>query len=64
MLTSAEVRRKWVLSVEDRGGDPPVASGGADADQGDRTGAGCSKNTVKKALAAERLPAYRRRPRS
>jgi transposase len=63
MLTSAEVRGKWVLSVEDwaeirrlhRAERMPVKVIARVL--------GCSKNTVKKALAAERPPAYRRQPR-
>jgi transposase len=60
MLTSVEVREKWVLSVEDwaeirrlhRAERMPVKVIARVL--------GCSKNTVKKALAAERPPAYRR----
>jgi transposase len=60
MLTSVEVRGKWVLSVEDwaeirrlhRAERMPVKVIARVL--------GCSKNTVKKALAAERPPAYRR----
>jgi transposase len=63
MLTSAEVRRKWVLSVEDwaeirrlhRAERMPIKMIARVV--------GCSKNTVKNALAAESPPAYRRRPR-
>jgi transposase len=60
MLTSVEVRGKWVLSVEDwaeirrlhRAERMPVKVIARVL--------GCSKNTVKKALAAEGPPAYRR----
>jgi len=63
MLTSVEVRGKWVLSVEDwaeirrlyRAERMPVKVIARVL--------GCSKNTVKKALAADQPPAYRRRPR-
>jgi hypothetical protein len=59
MLTSAEVRGKWVLSVEDwaeirrlyRAERMPIKVMARVV--------GCSKNTVRKALAAERPPAYR-----
>jgi transposase len=62
MLTSVEVRGKWVLSVEDWA----RRSVGCIERTPVRVIArvlGCSKNTVKKALAAERPPAYRRQPR-
>jgi transposase len=60
MLTSAEVRGKWVLSVEDwaeirrlhRAERMPIKIIARVL--------GCSKNTVKKAIAAERPPTYRR----
>ena len=63
MLTSAEVRRKWVLSVEDwaeirrlyRAERMPVKVIARVV--------GCSKNTVKSALAADQPPRYRRQPR-
>ena len=63
MLTSAEVRGKWVLSVEDwaeirrlhRAERMPVKVIARVL--------GCSKNTVKKALAADQPPGYRRRSR-
>jgi transposase len=63
MLTSVEVRGKWVLSVEDwaeirrlhRAERMPVKVIARVL--------GCSKNTVRKALAADQPPAYRRRPR-
>jgi transposase len=63
MLTSAEVRGKWVLSVEDwaeirrlyRSERMPV---GVIARV-----VGCSKNTVKRAIAADGPPTYRRGPR-
>jgi transposase len=64
MLTSAEVRRKWVLSVEDwaeirrlyRAERMPIKVVARVV--------GCSKNTVKSALAADQPPRYRRQPRS
>jgi transposase len=60
---SLRFRGKWVLSVEDwaeirrlhRAKRVPVKVIARVL--------GCSKNTVKKALAAERPPAYRRQPR-
>jgi transposase len=63
MLTSAEVRRKWVLSVEDwaeirrlyRAERMPIKVVARVV--------GCSKNTVKSALAADQPPRYRRQPR-
>jgi len=63
MLTSAEVRGKWVLSVEDwaeirrlhRAERMPVKVIARVL--------GCSKNTVKRALAADQPPAYRRQQR-
>jgi len=63
MLTSAEVRGKWVLSVEDwaeirrlhRAERMPIKMIARVV--------GCSKNTVRKALAADQPPAYRRQPR-
>ncbi len=63
MLTSAEVRGKWVLSVEDwaeirrlhRAERMPIKIIARVV--------GCSKNTVKKALDAEAPPTYRRGPR-
>jgi transposase len=63
MLTSVEVRRKWVLSVEDwaeirrlyRAEWMPVKVIARVV--------GCSKNTVKSALAADQPPRYRRQPR-
>ena len=63
MLTSAEVRGKWVLSVEDwaeirrlyRAERMPVKVIARVL--------GCSKNTVRKALAANQPPGYRRRSR-
>ena len=44
------------------GGDPSVAPGGADADQGDRAGDGGSKNTVRAALRSDGPPKYRADP--
>jgi transposase len=63
MLTSVEVRGKWVLSVEDwaeirrlhRAERMPVKVIARVL--------GCSKNTVKKALAADQPPTYRRQRR-
>src|SRR4249919_706447 len=63
MLTSAEVRGKWVLSVEDwaeirrlhRAERMPVKVIARVL--------GCSRNTVRNALAADQPPAYRRRSR-
>jgi transposase len=63
MLTSAEVRGKWVLSVEDwaeirrlyRSERMPVKIIARVV--------GCSKNTVKRAIAADGPPTYRRGPR-
>jgi transposase len=63
MLTSTEVRGKWVLSVEDwaeirrlhRAERMPVKVIARVL--------GCSKNTVRKALAADQPPGYRRRSR-
>jgi transposase len=63
MLTSAEVRGKWVLSVEDwaeirrlyRSERMPVKVIARVV--------GCSKNTVKRAIAADGPPTYRRGPR-
>ncbi len=45
------------------GGDLSVASGGADAGEGDRASGGVFEEHVKKALAAEEPPAYRRQRR-
>jgi transposase len=63
MLTSAEVRGKWVLNVEDwaeirrlyRSERMPVKIIARVV--------GCSKNTVKRAIAADGPPTYRRGPR-
>lgn len=63
MLTSVEVRGKWVLSVEDwaeirrlhRAERMPVKVIARVL--------GCSRNTVRNALAADQPPAYRRRSR-
>jgi transposase len=63
MLTSAEVRGKWVLSVEDwaeirrlyRAERMPIKIIARVL--------GCSKNTVRKAIAAEGPPVYRRQAR-
>src|SRR3954453_2971416 len=40
MLTSVEVRGEVGVECGGLGGDPPAASGGTDADQGDRSGGG------------------------
>jgi transposase len=63
MLTSVEVRRKWVLSVEDWAEIRRLHRAERMPIKVIARVVGCSKNTVKKALAAERPPAYRRQPR-
>jgi transposase len=60
MLTSVEVRRKWVLSVEDWAEIRRLYRAERMPIKVIARVLGCSKNTVKKALAAESLPAYRR----
>jgi transposase len=63
MLASAEVRRKWVLSVEDWAEIRRLRRAERMPIKVIARVVGCSKNTVKKALAADQPPAYRRRPR-
>jgi transposase len=63
MLASAEVRRKWVLSVEDWAEIRRLHRAERMPIKVIARVVGCSKNTVKKALAADQPPAYRRRPR-
>jgi transposase len=60
MLTSAEVRGKWVLSVEDWAEIRRLYRAERMPIKVIARVVGCSKNTVRKALAAERPPAYRR----
>jgi transposase len=59
MLTSAEVRGKWVLSVEDWAEIRRLYRAERMPIKVIARVLGCSKNTVKKALAAEGPPAYR-----
>ena len=63
MLTSAEVRRKWVLSVEDWAEIRRLHRAERMPIKVIARVLGCSKNTVKKALAADQPPAYRRQTR-
>jgi len=63
MLTSAEVRRKWVLSVEDWAEIRRLHRAERMPIKVIARAVGCSKNTVKKALAADQPPAYRRQGR-
>jgi transposase len=63
MLTSAEVRRKWVLSVEDWAEIRRLHRAERMPIKVIARVVGCSKNTVKNALAAEAPPAYRRQAR-
>ena len=63
MLTSAEVRGKWVLSVEDWAEIRRLHRAERMPIKVIARVLGCSKNTVKKALAAEGPPAYRRQSR-
>jgi transposase len=63
MLTSAEVRGKWVLSVEDWAEIRRLYRAERMPIKGIARVVGCSKNTVRKALAAEQPPAYRRQAR-
>jgi transposase len=63
MLTSAEVRGKWVLSVEDWAEIRRLYRAERMPIKVIARVVGCSKNTVRKALAAEQPPAYRRQPR-
>src|SRR5688572_14853129 len=60
MLTSVEVRRKWVLSVEDWAEIRRLYRAERMPIKVIARVVGCSKNTVRKALTAERPPAYRR----
>jgi transposase len=64
MLTSAEVRGKWVLSVEDWAEIRRLYRAERMPIKVIARVVGCSKNTVKKAIAAEEPPAYRRQARS
>jgi transposase len=63
MLTSAEVRGKWVLSVEDWAEIRRLYRAERMPIKVIARVVGCSKNTVRKALAAEQPPAYRRQTR-
>src|SRR4029450_8775164 len=63
MLTSAEVRGKWVLSVEDWAEIRRLYRAERMPIKVIARVVGCSKNTVKKAIAAEEPPAYRRQAR-
>jgi transposase len=63
MLTSAEVRRKWVLSVEDWAEIRRLHRAERMPIKVVARAVGCSKNTVKKALDADGPPAYRRQRR-
>jgi transposase len=63
MLTSTEVRRKWVLSVEDWAEIRRLRRAERMSIKGIARVMGCSKNTVKTALAAGGPPAYHRAPR-
>jgi transposase len=60
MLTSAEVRGKWVLSVEDWAEIRRLHRAERMPIKVIARVMGCSKNTVKKALAGEGPPGYRR----
>jgi transposase len=60
MLTSAEVRGKWVLSVEDWAEIRRLYRAERMPIKVIARVLGCSKNTVRKALAADQPPAYRR----
>src|SRR4030095_15116109 len=60
MLTSAEVRGKWVLSVEDWAEIRRLYRAERMPIKVIARVVGCSKNTVRKALAAEVAPAYGR----
>jgi transposase len=63
MLTSAEVRGKWVLSVEDWAEIRRLYRAERMPIKVIARVVGCSKNTVRKALEAEQPPAYRRQAR-
>lgn len=60
MLASVEVRRKWVLDVEDWAEIRRLHRAERMPIKVIARVLGCSKNTVKKALAAQGPPAYRR----
>jgi hypothetical protein len=60
MLTSVEVGGKWELSVEDWAEIRRLYRSERMPIKVIARVVGCSKNTVKKALAAERPPTYRR----
>jgi transposase len=60
MLTSVEVRGKWVLSVEDWAEIRRLYRSERMPIKVIARVVGCSKNTVRKALAADHPPAYRR----
>jgi transposase len=63
MLTSAEVRGKWVLSVEDWAEIRRLYRSERMWVEIIARVVGCSKNTVKRAIAADGPPTYRRGPR-
>jgi transposase len=63
MLTSAEVRGKWVLSVEDWAEIRRLYRSERMLVEVIARVVGCSKNTVKRAIAADGPPTYRRGPR-
>jgi transposase len=63
MLTSAEVRRKWVLSVEDWAEIRRLHRAERMPIKVIARVVGCSKNTVRRALVADGPPAYRRQLR-
>jgi transposase len=63
MLTSAEVRGKWVLSVEDWAEIRRLYRSERMRVEVIARVVGCSKNTVKRAIAADGPPTYRRGPR-
>jgi transposase len=63
MLTSVEVRRKWVLSVEDWAEIRRLHRSERMPIKVIARVLGCSKNTVRKALVADQPPTYRRQSR-
>jgi transposase len=63
MLTSAEVGRKCVLSVEDWAEIRRLHRAERMSIKGIARVVGCSKNTVKKVCVADQLPVYRRQSR-
>jgi transposase len=63
MLTSVEVRRKWVLSVEDWAEIRRLHRAERMPIKVIARVLGCSKNTVRNALAADQPPTYRRKSR-